>query len=202
MKKKTSLSLRKVSVRRARKIYWACNDAQVAQAKKRGYIETLLGWRKAVHPGVRDHNGERLGTKVTSLINFPLQAADREILRVASILLEKLGFGEYMCYPHHDSLWFCAPTEMMPQIKAAAAGAFQYAGWLITDNKVTLRVDSKHEYAHPAAYHEDDDVARQFQMVVDALAEVPNPSPDEWETFRLSMLERIEMNRRKKLKAA
>jgi hypothetical protein len=76
-------------------------------------------------------------------------------------------------------------------------GAFRYAGFLVTGGKVRLRCQG-HDFPHPECYYEDDDVHRMFCQILDCLRDVPDPTPGEWEAFRLGMLEKIEKNRRKK----
>jgi len=74
-------------------VYWEWAITRVEEAKKRGYIETDLGWRlDAEH------------APFNTLLNFPQQAACSEVLRAACVLLCDRGWGPSLAAPHHDAV--------------------------------------------------------------------------------------------------
>lgn len=75
--------------------YWAWADAQVARAKRDGYIETMYGWPYEIPSGKSPN----------TVLNFPQQATCAELLRLVCMLMVEVGLGPYMCAPLHDAVY-------------------------------------------------------------------------------------------------
>jgi DNA polymerase-1 len=183
-------------IAKARKKYWDWSDAQVSMARKNGCLETIFGWKMWVTPEGKGQ-GKRIGTKTTTLINWPIQAAGAEILRLASVYLERAGYGGYLGFPHHDALYCVAPIEKAQEVADAVGEAFAAAGDVVTDGKIKLRVDT-HIYAYPDHYHEDADAQAMYDRVMEIMEDLQDPTEDEWNELRLQMLAEVEKKQREK----
>jgi hypothetical protein len=170
---------------KARKKYWDWSDAQVAMARKNGYIETIFGWRMWVYP---EHkvNGRRVGTKTTTLINWPVQSSGAEILRLASIYLERAGYGEFLGFPHHDAIYATAPVAKAQEVADAIGEAFALAGNVVTDGRIKLRVETDIR-PFPEHYREDKDAQVMYDRVMNILTDLPDPTDEQWNDLRLHM---------------
>jgi DNA polymerase I-like protein with 3'-5' exonuclease and polymerase domains len=127
--------------KRLRKKYWDWSDSQIAAARKTGYIETAFGWRVHVYPSLR-RGKSSIGTKTTTLINFPVQSAGAEVLRLASVFLERAGYGQNLSSPHHDAIYALAPVPKALEVAGAIEAAFGKAGDLVMDGKGRFLMDT------------------------------------------------------------
>jgi DNA polymerase-1 len=185
-------------LRRLRKRYWDWSDAQIAMARKRGYIETVFGWRMYVYPQIR-RGSAIIGTKTTTIVNWPVQAAGGEILRVASILLEKSGYGSCLCAPHHDAIYAFASLPKASEVASAIEAAFVRAGDIVMNGRGRLLVETGF-YPHPHGY-EDEDGAELFRIVDGFLSELPEVTDEEWAVLQTEMQKKIDASKRKKRSA-
>jgi hypothetical protein len=92
--------------RQAYATFWRWSDEAVAHAQFRGKMKTVFGWTLHLSG---DPNAR-------SLRNFPMQANGAEMLRLASIDLDRCGIR--VCAPVHDAVLIEAPAD---QIDAAVA---------------------------------------------------------------------------------
>jgi DNA polymerase-1 len=182
-------------VKRLRQKYWDWSDAQIKAARKRGSIETIFGWRMYCYPQVR-RGKSTVGTKTTTLGNYPIQSAGGEVMRVSSVLLEHGGFGERMCTPHHDAHYAFAPASQALEVAAAIEAAFGKAGDIVMNGKARLLMDTGF-YPHPCCY-EDEDGADLFEIVDEFLSGLPDVTDEEWAILQAEMKARIAVNRRNK----
>jgi DNA polymerase I-like protein with 3'-5' exonuclease and polymerase domains len=112
------------------KKFWQWADAIEAQAMLRGYLTTILGWRR--HVG-RDVNPR-------SLRNFAVQANAAEMLRVACCLLTERGIR--VCGPVHDAVVVEGLMEEIDDIRRATESAMREASEIVLGG-FSLRTETK-----------------------------------------------------------
>ena len=78
--------------------FWQWSQAAVDTAVLTGHVDTIFGWRLHVTPD----------TRVTSLLNHPMQSNGAEMLRLACIFAVEAGIS--VCAPVHDALLIEAPV--------------------------------------------------------------------------------------------
>ncbi|HZT52617.1 MAG TPA: DNA polymerase I, partial [Stellaceae bacterium] len=87
-------------------------DRAKAEAREKGYVETLFG-RRCYIPGIKDTNPARRAGAERQAINAPLQGAAADIIKRAMrripAALEKAGLKARMLLQVHDELVFEAP---------------------------------------------------------------------------------------------
>jgi DNA polymerase-1 len=111
------------------------------QAKRQGWVETLLG-RKRQIPELNASNPALRGAGERMAINMPIQGTAADILKLAMIdvhaALPRLAGGRArMILTVHDELLFEAPKESAEETAAAVASLMESAVTL----KVPLTVD-------------------------------------------------------------
>ena len=79
--------------------FWQWSQAAVDSAMLQGRIDTVFGWRLHV----------TADTRVTSLLNHPMQCNGAEMLRLACIFATEAGIR--VCAPVHDALLIEAPAR-------------------------------------------------------------------------------------------
>jgi DNA polymerase-1 len=115
-------------------------EAQVAQARSRGYVETLLG-RKRPIPEIRSSNpGLRVNAEHMA-VNTPIQGSAADLIKVAMVrlhrrLVEK-GMGTAMLLQVHDELVFESPKAEVAEATKIIVREMEGAMEL----KVPLRVE-------------------------------------------------------------
>lgn len=120
---------------------WA--DRQIAEAYKNGQISSPLGWRQWVSSATRRN----------SLLNFPVQSAGADVLRVACILAVSRGLGPYLCYPHHDAVYCHCPIPIAERVGQILAECFRDAGKIVTgDERFELRCGKPDIFPYPQYY--------------------------------------------------
>lgn len=77
--------------------FWDWIDREIASSLVRGFMRTRLGWQMAVVEGGRP----------TSLLNWHMQSAGAEMMRLAIIMAVEAGLK--ICAPVHDALLMEAP---------------------------------------------------------------------------------------------
>ncbi len=87
---------------------------QEHEAKKYGYVETLLGRRRRL-PDIRNTTNQRLiNEAIRASVNNPIQGSGGEYCNFAiSLLHHRLPKGVYMWLTVHDSIFFYIPKDMM-----------------------------------------------------------------------------------------
>ena len=114
-------------------------DEQVAQAKERGYVATLMGRRRRI-PELRARawNVRQFGERVAQ--NTPIQGTAADLIKVAMIRIAKLLGGDpevRMVLQVHDELVFEVAEGRVDEVGAMVVGVMESAMEL----KVPLRVD-------------------------------------------------------------
>jgi DNA polymerase I len=140
------------------KVYWNWANNCIYSAVDRGFIRTRFGWTMVTSAN----------TKLRTLLNWPIQAAGADILRLAIIGLTRNGIR--VCAPVHDAvLWTCREDELedhkvivhriMRKAAAAAIGS-------------EIPVDTK-VFHYPERYV-DGRGTDMFNTIVQLLGEVEN----------------------------
>ena len=114
-------------------------DEQVAQAKERGYVATLMGRRRRI-PELRARawNVRQFGERVAQ--NTPIQGTAADLIKVAMIRIrERLGADPEvrMLLQVHDELVFEVAEQRVEEVKEMVVAVMESAMEL----KVPLRVD-------------------------------------------------------------
>ena len=114
-------------------------DEQVAQAKERGYVATLMGRRRRI-PELRARawNVRQFGERVAQ--NTPIQGTAADLIKVAMIRIAGLLGGDpevRMVLQVHDELVFEVAEGRVEEVGATVVGVMESAMEL----KVPLRVD-------------------------------------------------------------
>ena len=82
-------------------VFWQWSDDTVSRALLNRKIIAPLGWQYHVRSQDWDEFGRKKGPNQRSLMNFPMQAAGSEMMRMATILLAKAGIR--CCGVIHDA---------------------------------------------------------------------------------------------------
>ena len=89
-------------------------DSTVSTAKKRGYVETILGRRRYI-PELADRNFNIRAFGERTAQNSPIQGSAADLIKVAMInvhrKMESKGLRAKMLLQVHDELVFEAPPE-------------------------------------------------------------------------------------------
>ena len=116
--------------------YWQWSDDWVQHAFQTGSMRTVLGWECQV--GIAELN-ER------SIRNFPVQANGAEILRIACIMMHRLGIR--LLAPIHDAVLIEAPIEQIEADGALTQECMRRASRVVlnptADGTIELRTDAK-----------------------------------------------------------
>ena len=105
--------------KRTYRIFWKWSDETVSSALLTLRMQTVYGWRRQVTS--RD--------KVTSLMNFPMQANGAEMMRVAAIGATEAGID--VCAPIHDAFLIAAPLERLNDDVAKMQSIMTQAGTVV-----------------------------------------------------------------------
>ena len=118
-------------------------DEQVANARERGYVETLLGRRRYI-PELQSGNWNvrQFGERVAQ--NTPIQGTAADLLKRAMIdvdrALEASSWGARLLLTVHDELLFEVPDERVDEVRSAVVelmeGAFELAVPIAVDWRV------------------------------------------------------------------
>jgi DNA polymerase-1 len=95
-------------------------EETVEKARRLGYVETLLGRRRAL-PEIHSSNAEARAAAEREAVNMPVQGTAAEIMKIAMIRLQErmdaLGLRARMLLQVHDALvWEAPPDEVEPLI--------------------------------------------------------------------------------------
>ncbi|RME68978.1 MAG: DNA polymerase I, partial [Alphaproteobacteria bacterium] len=119
-------------------------DRTVAQARERGYVETVFG-RRTYMTGINDKNPARRGFFERAAINAPLQGSAADIIRRAMIrmpaALADAGLGDVrMLLQVHDELVFEVPAAQVEKAAKVIADVMAGAALPAVDLSVPLTV--------------------------------------------------------------
>ncbi len=115
-------------------------DAQLAKAKKEGFLETILG-RRSYFPNIHAGNPQLRHYAERAAINAPLQGSAADLIKIAMIAiqekLEKEKSESLMIMQVHDELVFDAPESEADALRLLVKKEMEGAHKL----KVPLRAD-------------------------------------------------------------
>ena len=118
-------------------------DDQVAQAREKGYVETLLGRRRYLRD-INSRNGAMRGHAERNAINAPIQGTAADIVKLAMLRVDSQlraqGFKSPMILQVHDELVFDARRDELDRlremVKSEMEQAFQLQVPLVVDTGV------------------------------------------------------------------
>ena len=112
-------------------------DETVAEAKERGFAETMLG-RKRHIPELKSSNGQQRAFGERTAMNHPMQGTAADIIKIAmarvSRRLEEEGFAAHMILQVHDELDFECPVDEVERLTAMVQDAMEH----VVDLRVPL----------------------------------------------------------------
>jgi DNA polymerase-1 len=113
------------------------------QARKRGYVQTLLGRRRYI-PELDSPNRQVREAAERMAINMPVQGTAADIIKLAMINLQreidKRGLRSKMILQVHDELLFEVPPEELEQVKVLLRETMSQAMELSVPLKVEIKV--------------------------------------------------------------
>jgi DNA polymerase-1 len=125
-------------------------DGSIAQAKKQGYLETLLG-RRRYFPALDENLGRKVGYQVQQAaereaVNMPIQGTAADIIKIAMINLSRAlkagGFAARTILQVHDELVLEVPDgeldRVAPLVIEVMESAFTLDAPLVADAKVGM----------------------------------------------------------------
>ena len=118
-----------------------CMDKLVADARERGYAETLCGRRRAL-PDLNSANFNLRAAAERTAINTPIQGSAADMIKIAMIRVAELlrGYRSRMIMQIHDELLFDLhreeKDELLPRITAAMRSA------MLLPHNVPLEVEA------------------------------------------------------------
>ncbi|KAA5803799.1 DNA polymerase I [Alkalicaulis satelles] len=121
-------------------------EAMKAEARERGYVQTLFGRR--IHlPSIRDKNPSMRQFAERQAINAPIQGAAADIIRRAMARMDaamaKAGLSARMLLQVHDELVFEAPENEADALIALAREVMSQAPLPVISLSVPLDVDAR-----------------------------------------------------------
>jgi len=118
-------------------------DVTVEEAKKTGYVKTLLGRRRYV-PGLHERNYTLQEAERRIAINTPIQGTSADLIKMAMLAIEQALRDEklaaQMLLQIHDELVMCAPEHEVERVKQLMQRCMEsvVSGWQVA-LKVALR---------------------------------------------------------------
>ncbi len=117
-------------------------DATREQAKRNGYVQTLLGRRRFI-PDINSSNRQVREAAERMAINMPVQGTSADIIKVAMINMyremEKRRLKSKMLLQVHDELVFEVPDDEMPTMRKLVPEIMSAA----VELAIPLKVDTK-----------------------------------------------------------
>ena len=121
-------------------VFWRWLDAVAQDAYLTGQIETSMGWRMLVgDPATRvreDGRWKEYGTKPLTLLNWRMQAAGADIIRLACAALTAAGV-EVIC-PVHDAILFMADISCMEDVGNLVATVMERAAITVLGARIPV----------------------------------------------------------------
>ena len=122
------------------RVFWRWVDAVAQSAYLTGRIETNMGWRMLVgDPATRvreDGRWQEYGTKPLTLLNWHMQAAGADIMRVACAALTAEGV-EVVC-PVHDAILFMSDAAYKDDVGDAVAKIMERAAAAVLGERIPV----------------------------------------------------------------
>jgi DNA polymerase I-like protein with 3'-5' exonuclease and polymerase domains len=100
--------------------FWRWSDTTVSAALLSGAMQSVFGWRRRIG---REPNAR-------SLMNWPMQAAGAEMMRIAAIAATEAGLE--VCAPVHDAFLIAAPLERLDADVLTMRALMSRAGRAVT----------------------------------------------------------------------
>jgi DNA polymerase I len=110
--------------------FWRWSDSTVDAALLTGAMTSVFGWRRRVG---REPNPR-------SLMNWPMQAAGAEMMRIAAIAATEAGLE--VCAPVHDAFLIAAPLDRLDADVAEMRALMSRAGRAVTGG-LDVRTDAE-----------------------------------------------------------
>jgi DNA polymerase-1 len=98
-------------------------DETIAQAKKYGYVETIMG-RKCFIDKINDRNFNIRNFAQRAAINAPIQASAAEVIKKAMLNLD-VDLKQYLILQVHDELLFEVPLALVDEVSKKIKQAMQ-----------------------------------------------------------------------------
>jgi len=121
-------------------VFWRWVDAVAQSAYLTGRIETNMGWRMLVgDPATRvreDGRWQEYGTKPLTLLNWHMQAAGADIMRVACAALTAAGV-EVIC-PVHDAILFMSDGAYKDDVGDVVAKIMERAAAAVLGERIPV----------------------------------------------------------------
>ncbi len=112
------------------RVFWRWSDNTVDVALLTGAMTSVFGWRRRVG---REPNPR-------SLMNWPMQAAGAEMMRIAAIAATEAGLD--VCAPVHDAFLMAAPLDRLDADVAEMRTLMSRAGRAVTGG-LDVRTDAE-----------------------------------------------------------
>ena len=138
-------------------VFWAWSERFVNAALLSGKMRSVLGW----------HGSPGLDPNPRSVMNFPMQAAGGDMLRVAACRAAEAGLS--VCALVHDAILIEAPLSRLDQDVEQLRGYMAEAGRLVTGG-LEVRTDV-YEVRYPKRYT-DERGAEMFERALQLLEKV------------------------------
>jgi DNA polymerase I len=126
--------------KRTYRTFWRWSGETVSSALLSLKMQTIYGWKRQVTS--RD--------KITSLMNFPMQANGAEMMRIAAIGATEAGID--VCAPVHDAFLIAAPLDRLDDDTARMQAIMTQAG--ISVAALPIKTEAK-VFRFPDRYMED-----------------------------------------------
>jgi DNA polymerase-1 len=105
-------------------------DKAIAQAKEKGYVETIFG-RKRYLNDINSQNSVVRGYAERNAINAPIQGSAADIIKVAMIRIQQQlvarGLQSKMMLQVHDELNFSVPPSELEEVKQLVVSEMEKA---------------------------------------------------------------------------
>ena len=121
-------------------------EAAKAEARDKGYVETIFG-RRAHYPDIRASNPQIRAFNERAAINAPIQGSAADIIRRAMVRMDealvKAKLSARMLLQVHDELVFEAPEAEAEQAIPVIREVMENAAFPAIDLAVPLHVDAR-----------------------------------------------------------
>jgi DNA polymerase-1 len=126
-------------------------DSTRAQARSRGYVETVFG-RRLWLPEIRSPNGPRRSGAERAAINAPMQGTAADLIKLAMVAvqgwIESTGLGTRLIMQVHDELVFEVPQDELAQLRLELPGLMAGVATLAVPLVVEVGSGPNWEKAH------------------------------------------------------
>jgi len=121
----------------------AFTKSTIAEAKEKGYAQTILGRRRYI-PGINSSNYQARSEAQRMAINMPVQGTASDIIKVAMIRIQRrideLGLKSKMILQVHDELVFEVPRSELMELRGIVYDIMPSAITLCVPVKVDIKI--------------------------------------------------------------